>query len=153
MKKTQIPSHLPRTLTHGPELPLSTFPSLHVYCQPREGYRVIGLKSYTVLLHSNVLFCTTELSLSGASVNRAIVWSALPKGFTPISPQWFVASLLLASLSTAAVKCITGLGARKWLYMFKGGVSDHCRRGVVLFFLSIIIVKWLKLFFLFLLND
>lgn len=57
---------------------------LHVYCQLHEGYCVIGLKSYTVLLHSNVLFCTMS-SHSGASVNRAIVWSA-SKGFTPISP-------------------------------------------------------------------
>ena len=68
-----------------PRIATIHFPSCTFIVKLHEGYRVIGLKSYTVLLHSNVLFCTMS-SHSGASVNRAIVWSALPKGFTPISP-------------------------------------------------------------------
>lgn len=84
--------------------------------------------SYTVM-------CCFALwsSLSGASVNRAIVWSALPKGFTPISPSWFVASLISASLYTVAVKSIMGLGLGKKLHMWKVGVSENCRTGVMFY--------------------
>lgn len=37
-------------------------PLPHIYCQRHGEYCLIGRKSYTVLLHSDVLFCTEELS-------------------------------------------------------------------------------------------
>lgn len=58
-KQLLIHAHLHTRTPQNCHFPLSP---LHVYCQPHEGYRVIGLKSYAVLLHSNVLLCTAELS-------------------------------------------------------------------------------------------
>lgn len=51
------------TYSHAhPTIATIHFPLLHLYCRPHEEYHVIGWKSYTVLLHSNVLFCIMELS-------------------------------------------------------------------------------------------
>lgn len=114
----------------------------HIYCQLQNKKKnsawLVGnptQSSYTACISS----------LSGASVNRAIVWSALPKGFTPISPQWFAARRMSPSLSflslslslplflpPVAVRRITASRPRgvwkKHAFRVEVGVWERCRR-------------------------
>lgn len=124
---------------HTPDL--YHFSLLHVHCQPHEGYPVIGLKSYTVLLHDNILFCTMELT-SGASVNRAIVWSALPKGFTPhLSLAVHGRSHIGLAFQCCSQNHYGGQGQEKALYSGSGCFRTLQDKSHVFFFTSFI-VKW-----------
>lgn len=80
LSSTHTPTHM-----HTLQLPLSTFPSCtFIVSRMKNTVWLVGnptQSSYTVMC------CFAPWSsLSGASVNRAIVWSALPRSFTPISP-------------------------------------------------------------------
>lgn len=74
--KMQIPirKHLLTRKPHNRHDPL------HVYRQPNGDSRAIGQRSYAVCPRSE---CAAATQLSGASINRATVWSALPRGFAP----------------------------------------------------------------------
>lgn len=110
-------SHTP-THMHTPQFPLSAPAPLlsatrRIPCD--------WLEKPTQSSHTEMCCFASWSCLSGASVNRAIVWSALPRGFTPICPEWFAASLMLAWLFTVQSKALRGQG-------WGVGVSERCRR-------------------------